>query len=194
MMKFACCGLVVFAATGQPPANEVLQAVRRIEHMGGVISYADCEKKIIEVNLGLTNVNDTMLTDLNSFKDLVALYLDRTSITSKGALKLNAFKNLERLNLAETLIDDEALKWVSLNGKPKNLDLSNRRISDKGLSVISTLTLESLVLWDTKITDAGLKHLAEMKSLQRLHLRRTEVTPQGIASLQKLLPSLSISR
>jgi hypothetical protein len=42
------------------------------------------------------------------------------------------------------------------------------------------------------VTDAGLKELAGLKSLQRLDLRFTRVTYNGVAELLKALPGCNI--
>jgi hypothetical protein len=42
------------------------------------------------------------------------------------------------------------------------------------------------------VTDAGLKELAALKGLQKLDLRRTQVTDAGVAELQEALPTLTI--
>jgi len=44
------------------------------------------------------------------------------------------------------------------------------------------------------VTDAGLKELAGLKSLQSLDLFITHVTDAGIKELQKALPGCQISR
>jgi hypothetical protein len=44
----------------------------------------------------------------------------------------------------------------------------------------------------TKVTDAGLKHLAGVKQLLSLDLRATQVTDKGKADLKKALPKLQI--
>jgi hypothetical protein len=41
----------------------------------------------------------------------------------------------------------------------------------------------------TKVTDAGLKHLAGMKRLPHLDLRHTQVTESKVAELQNALPN-----
>ncbi len=49
-----------------------------------------------------------------------------------------------------------------------------------------------LYLVGTEVTDAGLKHLAELKQLRGLDLRETKVTAKGKADLKKALPKLKI--
>ena len=47
-------------------------------------------------------------------------------------------------------------------------------------------SLEDLDLCTTRITDAGLKHLATLKNLRRLKLVNTQITDAGIESLGRL--------
>ena len=44
------------------------------------------------------------------------------------------------------------------------------------------------------MTDAGLKELAELKSLQSLNLGDTQVTDAGVEDLRKALPACAINR
>jgi hypothetical protein len=54
--------------------------------------------------------------------------------------------------------------------------------------------LQSLDLSSTRITDARLKELNELQSLQRLDLGRTQVTDAGVKEIQTALPGLKIDR
>jgi internalin A len=56
----------------------------------------------------------------------------------------------------------------------------------------SSWPAQFLGLASTKVTDAGLKELAGLKSLQSLVLVGTKVTPTGVAELRKALPKLLI--
>ena len=53
-------------------------------------------------------------------------------------------------------------------------------------------TAFGLVLNSTQVTNAGLKELAGLKSLQLLDLKGTKVTDAGVAELRKSLPTLRI--
>jgi hypothetical protein len=46
--------------------------------------------------------------------------------------------------------------------------------------------LQTLVLSDTPVMDAGLKELAKLKHLRKLELHRTKVTDIGFAQLKSL--------
>ena len=52
--------------------------------------------------------------------------------------------------------------------------------------------LESLNLYGTKVSDAGLMSLAKIKSLQRVYLWQTKVTEAGVAKLKKMRPGLLV--
>jgi hypothetical protein len=54
--------------------------------------------------------------------------------------------------------------------------------------------LRSLDLFNTRVTDAGLKELKELKNLRSLDLSDTRVTDAGAAVLQNALPKLKIRR
>lgn len=52
--------------------------------------------------------------------------------------------------------------------------------------------MTNLSLKDTRITDAGLLHLSAMLKLDVIDLQGTPVTPEGIASLKRAVPTLRV--
>lgn len=69
------------------------------------------------------------------------------------------------------------------------LNLGYGSITDAGLRHLSNLrNLSQLYLYVTQITDAGLKYLRELQSLEMLELFQTKITDkQGLASLNQAL-------
>jgi hypothetical protein len=53
-------------------------------------------------------------------------------------------------------------------------------------------SLESLNLFGTEVTDEAIQHLAALKNLKNLNLRRSKVTPAGVEALSKALPGCDI--
>jgi hypothetical protein len=71
--------------------------------------------------------------------------------------------------------------------------LSATRIDDAGLIRLSQVkTLGSLLLDDTTITDAGLAHLNDMQDLEILDLRKTPITDAGLEALSGLVNLTSL--
>ena len=61
------------------------------------------------------------------------------------------------------------------------LDVSNTRISDRGLAHLKGLTwLQSLELGNTKLTDAGLACLQGLPNLHSLEVSNTQVSVAGL--------------
>jgi internalin A len=82
-------------------------------------------------------------------------------------------------------------------GKPVvKVVLSGSRVTDAGLKELKQLKqINSLELSFCKeVTDAGLKELKELKQLKELNLLYTKVTAAGVADLKKALPDLKITR
>ena len=87
------------------------------------------------------------------------------------------------------------ITWdMKVKGKPiVILDLTSTNVTDAGLKHLAGLKqLQKLVLNSTMVTDAGLKHVAGLKQLRELYLFRTKVTAKGKADLKKALPRLTI--
>ena len=67
------------------------------------------------------------------------------------------------------------------------LDLYNTKITDAGIKKVSKLQqLAALDLYNTKITDAGLKEVAKLEKLTVLGLSRTQITDAGLKEVAKL--------
>ncbi|HKB38219.1 MAG TPA: hypothetical protein VKD72_17355, partial [Gemmataceae bacterium] len=81
-------------------------------------------------------------------------------------------------------------------GKPVvAVDLYETKVTDAGLKELKELkNLRTLNLGGTGITDAGLKKLKEFKSLQGLNLMDTKVTDAGVKELMAALPELQVFR
>ena len=73
--------------------------------------------------------------------------------------------------------------------------LRDTNITDAGLKELSGLTsLQVLGLGNSQVTDAGVAELAKLKSLQTLFLRGAKVTEVGVAELRTALPEVKIIR
>jgi serine/threonine protein kinase len=72
---------------------------------------------------------------------------------------------------------------------------NNDKLTDDGLKNLAQLKrLGSLFIRDTQISDAGLVHLRGVKTLLHLEIQGTRVTDEGVKSLQQALPQCKIMR
>jgi hypothetical protein len=85
-------------------------------------------------------------------------------------------------------LNDEQLARVQpLLGTVEFLDLSHTRVTDVGLKHVAEMTqLTSLDLSGTAISDDGLAHLSSLASLRILRLWSTSVTDAGLEKLEHL--------
>jgi hypothetical protein len=69
------------------------------------------------------------------------------------------------------------------------------RVTDAGLDHVASLTcLESLSFVGTKITGTGIEKLKRLKVLQDLRLGRNQASAAAIADLRQALPELEVER
>jgi len=104
--------------------------------------------------------------------DLTELVLYRQNISGDGFRHLAKLQNLNELNLYHS-----------------------EKISDASIKHLAALpAIERISLYGCEsITDKALPLLKDCKTLNSLSLRRTQTTKEGVATLQKLLPSCEIS-
>jgi hypothetical protein len=75
------------------------------------------------------------------------------------------------------------------------LGLGSLAVTDEALAKLADeKKMHALYLYDTKITDAGLKHLAGLTGLRLLLLTATPVTVSGVAELEAVLPECLVVR
>ncbi|WP_289644708.1 chitobiase/beta-hexosaminidase C-terminal domain-containing protein [Maribacter aestuarii] len=93
----------------------------------------DYAEHIVELNLGNTNFNDTLVPVLSDFENLTKLQLQNTPITDKAMEEVRKLDKLESLNLYGT------------------------GVSNAALDVLEQMpSLQDLYLWQTEITDEGI--------------------------------------
>jgi hypothetical protein len=90
---------------------------------------------------------------------------------------------------------EEAVRHMKKLKSLRVVTLGFTKVTDAGLVHLAGLTdLEELGLAQTAVTDAGLSHLKGLKKLKRLDLVGTKVTDKGAADLKAALPDLDIAR
>jgi hypothetical protein len=106
----------------------------------------------------------------------------------KVELETDADGNVIEVNAAGSEIsDDDLIHVAALDASLQTLDLSETKVTDRGLAYLSTLIqLEKLFLDETKVTDDGLQYFRPLVKLDVLALNGTPITGRGLANLKAL--------
>ncbi len=145
------------------------------------------------LDLNGTNITDAGLLHLQHLNNLKYLCLHRTKVTGAGLRFLHS-KRLELLGLNDTPFNDEGMEQIGKNSNFQylNLYLCGTLITDAGLKHVQDVKFAALYLNNTQITDAGLRYLYGFGQLMHLDLEHTRATADGIRELQKSLPTTRI--
>jgi Leucine-rich repeat (LRR) protein len=128
---------------------------------------------------GTSITNDGMQL-LGKITSLKLLWLDDTAVTDEGLIHLKSL-SLERLEVPQ--ITDRGLQHIAHLTELTRLDLPN--VSDDGLKNLQDLKALDILILGSKVTNAGLKHLAPLRdNLNVLSLSGTKITDDGLASLK----------
>lgn len=91
------------------------------------------------------------------------------------------------INIADKFDDGMLAKLGPLADRFADLNLGRSKVTDAGLQhLASAKNLTRLRLENTAITDAGLDHLANLAKLEYLNLYGTKISDAGLAKLEKL--------
>jgi hypothetical protein len=156
-----------------PPAPEVVDAIGKIQKIGGTVMplAMNDDSLVVDFHLGGTALTDDGLAAVKALPKVVHVDLKDTQITDAGLAHLAAIATLNRLHLEKTKVTDAGLVHLK--------DLGN---------------LEYLNLYGTAVTDAGLEHLKGLKNLKKLYVWQTPVTDAGIAKLKEALPNIVVTK
>jgi len=124
--------------------------------------------------LGGSGISDAGLAEI-SHLDLRTLSLEISSVTEIGIRYLRNMESLSDLTLSSPEIADDGLKPSSESG-----------VSDAAIAEISHLDIRTLSLKGSWVSDHGIRHLRNMKSLSKLTLFSPEITDDGLIHLMKL--------
>jgi hypothetical protein len=145
--------------------------------------------------LGLTehSVDDAGLQYVGQLQHLeVLLYWDAPGVTDAGARHLRNLPRLQCLNMGSSEIGDRGLEAFAQLPRLEELVMQGNNVTDKGLAALAGhRRLKSLWVGGddqraSRITNAGVRHLATIASLEELDLQYSQVTLEGLKPLQKL--------
>ena len=152
------------------------EGLAKLLHLSGLTS----------LTLDGTKITDAGLQSLANL-GLNTLRIGQTLVTDTGLATLDSFQ-LEELSLyRNTNITDAGLQYLQRQGSLETLNLRGANITAAGLANLGDLSSLKDLNASMVMNDAGMVHLANLRSIERLGLySNPEITDAGVAHLQNL--------
>ena len=144
-------------------------------------------------NFGTQNVNeidaegccitDDQIERLEHFRFLESLNLGDNLIGDRAIESICRSRYADRLrflNLDEMKISDESLSLLNELDSLESLYLDSTNINDDSLLKLKNKNIRTLYLYDTKITDIGLVHIADQLCVDDLGIKGPNCTAEGV--------------
>ena len=186
------------------PAHPII-VVRSTGFGGGIPDLTDADLKSIaglkslrslDIHLfDAKQVTSEGLKQLAALNDLQTLNFDMATATDETMKAVATIQSLQTLNLAEHARDGRGPEGAGCPEVPEDSRPAGYVRDGRGMPDLAALSgLRRLNLHGCEgVTNKGLKELAALKDLKMLDIGETNVTPQGVARLQKALPNCKIS-
>lgn len=143
---------------------------------------------LTHVRLVETGASRHTLAELSHFDSLTSLLLKSETLRDDEFVDTAPYLHLRELRLTGRLLGDQTAAWGAQSRELQALELWDTMVTDEGLRSLSTLPqLQSLRMTGGSITDEGLRHIARMHHLESLWLFDSPaVTAVGFAHLASL--------
>ena len=160
----------------------------------GLERYLPRLTKLEELVLSGEQINDAGLAHLANLKSLKYLFLWGENFSDAGMAHLKNVPSLKILNIMNLPITDAGVRNLSGHGGLENISLYNTEVTNRGLAYLKSIpSLRKLDLGkrhfdleNPPITDAGMVHLAQIKSLEFLVLPPVGITDKGLGTISNL--------
>jgi Leucine-rich repeat (LRR) protein len=137
------------------------------------------------LNLYEKPVTDAGLAHIKNLRSLKQLELGATKVTAASLAMMTGMKSLESLLLPFD-VSDEHLAGLARLPNLKFLDIQGS-FADSGLKHLAALkSLEKLKISSNNVTDQGLAHIGKLTNLRFLSLSTGRITSRGLANLAGL--------
>jgi hypothetical protein len=159
-------------------AREQRDAVEAIQKAGGQVSY----------DYGRADASRTKwLQDLlgrDFFFDVSGVYLNGTGVSAELLREAREDGQTSQLRYFDAHMTDDELAVLKKLPRIKDLTLCNTKVTDAGLANLTDLRQLSRLHLIGCFSDTGLKHVERLPRLRELSLRGTRVTDDGLKRLQ----------
>ena len=132
---------------------------------------------------------------LNPEESFLDVKFSAKKIQTSDLLNIQKVKeNVTWLNLTDSMLNDDHLNYLSAFPNLTRLKIQrNQSVTDSGIEALKELkNLNELNLYGTRISDAAFISLGKIKSLKKLFVWNTLVTPGGIQSFIEQHPEVEV--
>ena len=170
-------------------ASDFVKTEAQLPHEGFVIDSIDLGRD--QIPKGLPENWTDKLTPLQSF---VSLDLNDQNVSDEDLYALGERVSVTDLRIRGAKINDYTLRYIAQAWPQLEwLNVASSPITDAGLKHISRLSsLQALYICESHVTDAGLPHLKSLTNLTNLGMTDISFTAAGVADLQAALPNCKI--
>lgn len=186
-MTFA---FLIFALLAHSARADDRRLEKRIDDLNGFVKRNTNlpGAPIVEVELYYAELNAEDWNAITDLPHLVRLTLLRPTVAADSLKHLEKLRKLEELEFTSTIITNASLKIIARLPKLRSLSLwRNENVTDAGLKELRFMkTLQVLCLDGTSVTGKGLKDLAEIRTLTELSLRGANIVDEDLIHLTRL--------
>jgi Leucine-rich repeat (LRR) protein len=129
-------------------------------------------KNLSELEVSQNPINDAGLKEIATLTNLRYLGMNGAKVSDPTFRELKALGKLEELHACGMMVGDSAAFNIAENLKHlKKLYMNNTQVGDVGVAEIAKMPeINTLSLYGTRVTDAGLAALPNLKTLEVLEL------------------------
>ncbi|CAI5458031.1 unnamed protein product [Closterium sp. Yama58-4] len=144
-------------------------------------------RTILELK-NLSSISDTALSHASAMPCLTSIDLDKSSgFSAEGMKHLYKLPQLQRLSLRTVAVSDDHLEGIAAASKLQNISLTNSKVTDAGLQLLTGLPLKTLELNCCQgVTAAGMAHVGRVTGLESLFLENVNTGGDGLQHLTSL--------
>lgn len=197
--------LLLLAPVVTMAAEFKLEGYDREVNDGTVVRESATAKNVNVVRMHRCRASDAALEHIARWPDLRGVYLRDTAITGSGFSHLKDHRQLTQVTLSGPNVNDDGAAALAELPRVTHLQVGNGyrwdglvyepQLTDAALKSIASMdTIEYLSIDGACITDKGLLHLARLPNVRSIQFFRCpQLTAAGLNRLKERLPECNIS-
>jgi len=157
------------------------------------IASARSVSRLTQLYVVDANLSEDVLREIEKLLYLRSLYIRGKKLTADHISNQLAFWNLDSLQLIDVGLTDDAVIALSNLRHLEKLSIVANEITGTNLGTLQeNESLRELVLTQTNVNDEAIDQLSQLQQLKSLYLFDTKMTEDGVKRLMQALPNCRI--